>query len=142
MFETLTNFDKKTLNKLFNDVEDLCHIDDTVNVEQKREIESYLTKLSVWIDKNNISLEKYSHKYLKAFEFIQKDLNKIDNIVAELVTPIKSETIDNWIAMHKSSDIFYSVQGNHNDKTQLVKISENAFESAFKSSPSESVVIF
>lgn len=138
-FEQITEFDKKTLNKLFNSVEDLCHVYDKSNSKQQKEIERYLSKLSLWVKDNKSKFDSYSHKFLSAFDFIQKDLSKIDNIVAEIITPIKSETIDNWISLYKSSDMFYTIQGNHKDNSQIFQISDIAFENAYKSVRTEKI---
>ena len=109
------DFSPESVKKVFNTVEDLCYLytSDHVGKKERREVEEYLSEVLVWTRQNKNKLKDIQNPFLKSFNLIQQDLDELDNIVATLVTPIKEETIDNWMAYFKSTDAFYLTQGNH-----------------------------
>lgn len=108
---------KSELNKIFNNIEDLCYFYETykndINQETKDNIESYIISVSRWTNLNKISFGNYNHKYLEIFKSIQTDLTGIDDLVSKIITPIHNNTMYNWLSYFKSSDAFYAIKGNH-----------------------------
>ncbi len=82
------------------------------------------------VNDNKETIGNYSNKYYDIFRNIHSDLNKMDDIVANIITPIYNETLYNWLYYFKSSDAFYDIKGNHNsEKNDIDLLIKNANKS-------------
>lgn len=129
---TINPQNKSDLRKLFNNVEDMCYYYNAEDIgeESKKNIEMHLIDISKWVNRNSNIIGDYPNKYYEIFKNIQSDLSKMDDVVANIITPVYNETLYNWLHYFKSSNAFYDVKGNHtSDKNEIDLLIKNANKS-------------
>lgn len=139
-FEQIEDFSEKKLIEIFNGIEDISYAynENKFDPEMKEEAERYLTNLANWVTKNKNKFPEFEHPYLKSFLNLRSDLDNIDDIVAQTITPVYQETLYNWLGYFKSTDCFYDMQGSHaTEVTLLDKVNNLFLENAYKSVKTE-----
>ncbi len=135
-FKEVKTFSKDELNKVFNYVEDVSFQfnSDILPDDEKEAFLRYLMELSLWCNKNKSKIKGFSHQGLTLCVQAQKELNGMDDNLAEIITGVIEKTMSKWLEYFKSEKCFQDMQSSKISKEFEQGI---VFEQALKSTKIE-----
>lgn len=135
---------KKNIERLFGVIEDISYYYPDASEAEKQNMKIYLSQISVWYSKNSEKINKItkSHPYLNLFEELKTDLDNLDSVIVNLITPNHNETLKKYTEWLKGEDAFYLIQSNHQSKTETIPKELQAFLNTARSIKSEKAGVY